>query len=470
MVKTILRKLLNLILYPFRITVKLLISLLKRLKFSIAFKISTTYLILYVIIIMTVALTTSVGYLIFELQKFEDTTAAIDSENIINSFPNFNTINVNERSYNSFEIFDNNLNTYFTTGRPGRYADSIIVITEKIIFDNEYVHSESFTKNNFIYYMNINYPMEDMLRDAWRISFMVLISGAIGLMFFAPIVSSTSYKLIGPIKNMTEITKTITVNNINTRLDVKGTQDELKELSQTFNEMMDRIESGYKTQQQFVSDASHELRTPIAVIKGYVNMLDRWGKDDKAVLEESIVAIKNETENMQDLIEKLLFIARSDISTLNFTKEDFRIRALLEEIEKETKMIDTAHKLYFKFYDDATIYGDKMRIKQAVRILHDNAMKYTPPGEYIMISGFIQDEYYVIKVEDTGVGIKKDDLNKIFDRLYRAEQSRSKQVSGHGLGLSIAKIIVLGHKGKIKVKSTPGKGSEFKLLFPYIDS
>jgi signal transduction histidine kinase len=233
---------------------------------------------------------------------------------------------------------------------------------------------------------------------------------------------------------------------------------------------MDRIESGYKTQQQFVSDASHELRTPIAVIKGYVNMLDRWGKDDKAVLEESIVAIKNETENMQDLIEKLLFIARSDISTLNFTKEDFRIRALLEEIEKETKMIDTAHKLYFKFYDDATIYGDKMRIKQAVRILLDNAMKYTPPGEYIMISGFIQDEYYVIKVEDTGVGIKKDDLNKIFDRLYRAEQSRSKQVSGHGLGLSIAKIIVLGHKGKIKVKSTPGKGSEFKLLFPYIDS
>jgi len=106
MVKTILRKLLNLILYPFRITVKLLISLLKRLKFSIAFKISTTYLILYVIIIMTVALTTSVGYLIFELQKFEDTTAAIDSENIINSYPNFNTINVNERSYNSFEIFD----------------------------------------------------------------------------------------------------------------------------------------------------------------------------------------------------------------------------------------------------------------------------------------------------------------------------------------------------------------------------
>ena len=172
---------------------------------------------------MTVALTTSVGYLIFELQKFEDTTAAIDSENILSGFPDFSSINVKEESFNSFEIFDSNLNTYFTTGRPGRYADSIIVIAEKIIYDNEYVHSESFTNNGTLYYMNISYPMEDMLRDAWRISFMVLISGAIGLMFFAPIVSSTSYKLIGPIKNMTEITKTITVNNINTRLDVKQT-------------------------------------------------------------------------------------------------------------------------------------------------------------------------------------------------------------------------------------------------------
>lgn len=470
MIKKILASILNLILFPFRGAVKLLISLLKRLKFSIAFKISTTYLILYIIIIMTVALTTSVGYLIFELQKFEDTLVKEDSEKIIQAFPHFDKLNPGQENYKSFEIFDDSLNSIYASGRSDRYADSLIVKAEKIIYNNEYVHSEIFTKNRSFYYLNISYPMEGMLRDAWRISFLVLISGAIGLMFFAPIVSSTSYKLIGPIKNMTEITKTITVNNINTRLDVKGTQDELKELSQTFNEMMDRIEGGYKTQQQFVSDASHELRTPIAVIKGYVNMLDRWGKNDKAVLEESIAAIKNETDNMQDLIEKLLFIARSDKSTLNFTKEDFRILTLLNEIEKETRMIDTKHKLYFKFYQDATIYGDKMRIKQAVRILVDNAMKYTPPGESIMISGYIQDDYYVIQVEDTGIGIQKDDLEKIFERLYRAEQSRSKQISGHGLGLSIAKIIVLGHKGKIKVKSRPEKGSEFSLLFPYLET
>ncbi len=232
--------------------------------------------------------------------------------------------------------------------------------------------------------------------------------------------------------------------------------------------MMDRIEAGYKTQQQFVSDASHELRTPIAVIKGYVNMLDRWGKNDRAVLEESITAIKNETDNMQDLIEKLLFIARSDKGTLLYTKEDFKICSVLNEIEKETKMIDTKHELYFKFYEDASLYADKKRIKQVLRILVDNAIKFTPPGGYIMVSGFLQDDYYVIKIEDTGIGIEKKDLEKIFERLYRAEQSRSKEIGGHGLGLSIAKIIVLGHKGKIKVKSSVGKGSEFSIMLPYI--
>lgn len=467
MMKTILKTLLNIILYPFRIVWKVLVSLLKRFKFSIAFKISASYFFLYIFIIVIVAAITSAGYLINEIHKFEVEVISEDVEEIISIFPNMDNY-VKDDRISSVEIYDSSLNTVYPTNSFERYADNIIVVAEKLISRQEYIYSSVFYYNNSDYYMNLSYSVKGMLKDALWISMLVLASGAIGMFFFVPIVSRTSYKLIGPIKNMTEITRTITVNNINTRLDIKGTQDELKELSQTFNEMMDRIEEGYKTQQQFVSDASHELRTPIAVIKGYVNMLDRWGKNDKAVLEESITAIKNETDSMQDLIEKLLFIARSDKSTLMYNKEDFKISIMLNEIEKETKMIDTKHKLYFKFYDDATIYGDPKRIKQAIRILIDNAMKFTPQDGYIMVSAYMQQDYYVIKVEDTGIGIEKKDLEKIFERLYRAEQSRSKEIGGHGLGLSIAKIIVLGHKGKIRVKSTPGKGSEFSILLPYI--
>jgi len=470
MIKSIFNAIIYILLYPFKLIAKFILNLFKRFKFSIAFKISTSYFFIYIVIIFIVALITSAGYLMFELQKFENEVIAKDISEITSEFPDLSNIDyeTGENHINSIEIYDSNLNAVYPSSTQKRYSDNIIILLEKIFYNKEYIYSSNFTYNNSTYYVNLSYNVIILLKETARISFLVLISGVIGLFLFVPIVSSTSYKLIGPIKNMTEITKTITVNNINTRLDIKGTQDELKELSQTFNEMMDRIEEGYKTQQQFVSDASHELRTPIAVIKGYVNMLDRWGKNDKAVLEESISAIKNETESMQDLIEKLLFIARSDKSTLTYTKEDFKISLILNEIEKETKMIDSKHKLYFKFYDDANIYGDMKRIKQAIRILIDNAMKFTPQDGYIMVSSFIQDDYYVIKIEDTGIGIEKKDLDKVFERLYRAEQSRSKEIGGHGLGLSIAKIIILGHKGKIKVKSTPGKGSEFSIMLPYL--
>lgn len=468
MIKSLIKTLLNILLYPFKLILRLIVGLLKRLRFSIAFKISTSYLLIYVVIIMMVALTTSVGYLIYEFEKFENSVINEDVEEIIQGFPDFNNNKKVNQQIRSIEIYDLSLNSLYPLNNQKRFSDNIIVIIEKLIYNKEYIYSTSFFHDNFDYYLNISYDAEAMINEAARISFLVMMSGIIGLLLFVPIVSRTSYKLIGPIKNMTEITKTITVNNINTRLDIKGTQDELKELSQTFNEMMDRIEEGYKTQQQFVSDASHELRTPIAVIKGYVNMLDRWGKNDRAVLEESITAVKNETENMQDLIEKLLFIARSDKGALVNSKEDFKISSILNEIEKETKMIDKKHRFYFHFYEDANIYADRNRIKQAIRILIDNAIKFTPQDGYIMISGFIQDDYYIIKVEDTGIGIEKKDLEKIFERLFRAEQSRSKEIGGHGLGLSIAKIIVLSHKGKIKVKSTVGKGSEFSIMLPYI--
>ncbi len=111
---------------------------------------------------------------------------------------------------------------------------------------------------------------------------------------------------------MTYTIKKINVQNLDKRLNVKGSHDELRELTQTVNDMFDRIEESYENQNRFVSDASHELRTPIAVIQGYANMLYRWGKDDKEVLEEAVTAIKDESENMKELVEKLLFLARVD--------------------------------------------------------------------------------------------------------------------------------------------------------------
>ncbi len=463
----------SIILLPFRVIKNFLKAVMKRLRFSIAFKISASYFLLYIVIILIVTTTSSIGYFVYILNDFKTETVASEMTMIRYNVDTLNLIEdiLNDKNIKNINIYDENYKNIYTYNKnygSQKYSNNIILMLEELILNSTYIHSEQIYENDEIYYVNIYYDISFLISQTTYIIVFIFLSGIAGLLLFIPIVSRTSSKLIRPIKNMTEITKTISVNNINTRLDIKDTQDELKELSMTFNEMMNRIEEGYKSQQQFVSDASHELRTPIAVMKGYINMLDRWGKNDKAILEESISAIKNETDNMQDLIEKLLFIARSDKQTLVFTKEDFNISEILFEIEKETIMIDNKHEFEFRFLHDAHVYADKNRVKQAIRILLENAIKFTPENGKISVYGFLAEEYYAIKIKDSGIGINKKDLSKIFDRLYRAEESRNRQIGGHGLGLSIAKIIILGHKGKIKVKSNIGEGAEFTILLPHI--
>ncbi|TCT16296.1 signal transduction histidine kinase [Natranaerovirga pectinivora] len=272
-------------------------------------------------------------------------------------------------------------------------------------------------------------------------------------------------KVLKPIMEMTEIAQRISVQNLSHRINVAGTKNELKDLAKTINDMMDRIETSYNNQKQFVSDASHELRTPIAVIQGYANLLNRWGKEDKEVLNESIIAIKNESNNMQELVEKLLYLARHDKKTLKLEKELFELKDLLNEMIRETKMIAKSHIIESEINCSPIIYGDKQSIKQGIRIFIDNALKYTEPGGKITIKCETENDGCLVSIIDTGIGISKKDLNKIFSRFYRADESRNNNKNGHGLGLSIAKLIVLAHNGKIKVKSKLGEGSVFTIYF-----
>ena len=167
---------------------------------------------------------------------------------------------------------------------------------------------------------------------------------------------------------------------------------------------------------------------------------------------------------MQELIDKLLFLARHDNSTFVFEKEEFSLTEMLWDIAKETQIIDTRHKINYKINQEVSFYGDKNRLKQAIRIFMDNAVKYTPAGGEITLSLGKKEGFVTVSIKDNGIGMSKEELSHIFDRFYRADQSRTKEKGGHGLGLSIAKIIILGHNGKIKVRSKIGEGSEFIIL------
>ncbi len=298
------------------------------------------------------------------------------------------------------------------------------------------------------------------------IASIILISDIVLLAMMLPIGSRVSKRLLLPVKKMTETVKNISVKDLNTRLDVRGSKDELKDLAKTFNDMLDRLQRSYELQNQFVSDASHELRTPIAVIQGYANLLDRWGKEDKAVLEESIAAIKSESESMKRLVEQLLFLARSDKYTQKVEMADFKINELIDEVVKETKIIDTTHQILNQYNEALIIYGDRGLLKEALRIFIDNSIKYTEAAGVIKINSYSKNKKLVLEIEDTGVGISKEELPYIFDRFYRADKSRTKETGGTGLGLSIAKWIVLKHMGTIEVQSKLGWGTKICIMLP----
>ena len=241
---------------------------------------------------------------------------------------------------------------------------------------------------------------------------------------------------------------------------------DLRGLEDAINDLLARMHAAYRQQAQFVSDASHELRTPIAVIQGYVKMLDRWGKDDEKVLDESIAAIKTETEHMKTLVEQLLFLARGDSGRQKLEPERMDLSALATELLGEYRMIDEAHEWREGRLASAPVLADPALIKQAARVLIDNAVRYTPPGGSIRLSAGLEGEGCWLEVQDGGIGISGEDVPRIFDRFFRADPARARQNGGTGLGLSIARWIVERHEGHFEVVSRPELGTRIRMYLP----
>ena len=272
--------------------------------------------------------------------------------------------------------------------------------------------------------------------------------------------------VLAPIRDMTELAATLSASNLSNRINIAGTKNELQDLAIVINSMLDRIETSYNSQKQFVSDASHELRTPIAVIQGYANMLARWGKSDPAILDEAISAISQETESMKQLVEELLFLARHDKKTLLLETVHFDVLDVATEVQSEAAMVTPENTFLLSPSDHVEIEADRKMIKQVLRILCDNAVKYSPKGSAITIGVAKTDTGCTLSMSDQGIGIAKEELPKIFERFYRSDSARKSETGGHGLGLSIARIIVMGHGGQLRVRSKVGAGTTFFVDLP----
>ena len=241
---------------------------------------------------------------------------------------------------------------------------------------------------------------------------------------------------------------------------------ELEGIENALNALLLRMQESYRQQTRFVSDASHELRTPIAVIQGYADLLARWGKDDPAVLEEGITSIQNESQHMKELVEQLLFLARGDSGRNTLHIESLDLNEVMREVYEESALIDTDHIYHLAQKPGARIAADRAMIKQSIRIFLQNAAKYSPAGSDIYLSVILDGSIAGYRVQDEGQGMSQEDLGHIFERFYRSDKARNSKSGGSGLGLSIAKWIVDAHGGAIDVVSSPGLGSRFTVTFP----
>jgi signal transduction histidine kinase len=385
----------------------------------------------------------------------------LSNEEIISEVPITENIHIKITDYNGKII--NSSDRFNYKIRLREPYNKIIKIETKgkhLLYENVEINSNA----NGTFYIQIVKDMDNEY-DFMKILFIIMaIADFMGIIVSIILGYIVSKKMLKPIDYITKTAENISINNLKERIEVKGPEDELKRLADTFNKMIDRLQESFNRQVQFVSDASHELRTPIAVIQGYANLLDRWGKNDKEALEKSIYAIKLETDNMASLVEKLLFLAKGDSGNQKIDKKEFWLNDLINEVVSESKLIAPNRIITNSFNDPVKVYADYKMIKQMIRIFIDNSIKFTKDKSKIDISSKLYNKSIKITVSDNGIGIPKDEIKNIFDRFYTVDKSRSKEKGGTGLGLSIAKWITDMHNGIIEVESEEGKGTTISVI------
>ena len=277
-----------------------------------------------------------------------------------------------------------------------------------------------------------------------------------------------SRKALSPVDAITRTARTINATNLSDRLEKLRTGDELQRLSDTLNDMLARIEHAFIRVTQFTADASHELRAPISLIRTEAEIALRRPRGE-AEYREALRHILLEAERTSFLVGELLTLARADSGqeTLRIACVDLSV--VVEEISNQWQELMATRSLTFTREvpnEEITVLGDRSALQRLLTVLLDNAVKYTPAPGRIELRLETTPSSAVIRVSDSGIGIAREDQPKIFERFYRVDKARNRDLGGAGLGLAIAQWIVQQHKGSISVQGSPGKGSTFVVELP----
>jgi signal transduction histidine kinase len=318
-------------------------------------------------------------------------------------------------------------------------------------------------------------PLSDIESQLRTIYGVVLLGGLIAVAIAIMIGYFISKSITNPITQMTEIAEHISKGDFSKKISVKS-KDELGILAKSLNRMANELQSKIETlnklntvRKDFVANVSHELKTPLTSIKGFIETLEDGALFDKENAKKFILIIKKHTERISKIIDDLLSLSELELGKDRINKEEFNLKTSLDEILQGFTHLVALKKHILNVDakgDDFKIKADKYKIEQVLVNLIDNAIKYTKDGGVIKICILEEKDYITIEIEDNGAGIPKEHLDRIFERFYRVDKARSRQLGGTGLGLSIVKHIVSLHEGKIDIESEVNKGTKIRIALP----
>ncbi len=273
-------------------------------------------------------------------------------------------------------------------------------------------------------------------------------------------------KSLKPVDQIRKAAVKISSTNLEERIDIKGRKDELGRLAETFNAMIARLKDSFQRINQFSIDVSHELKTPLTILKGETEVVlrkERNSEEYKKLLQSNL----EEIDRMAQIIDDLLLLSKADSQDIKLNIGNISLRDLVSDVCVNMKLFADKKDIALVVDDlaDVRMAGDELKLRRMLWNIMENGIKYTQQGGIVTVSSYTNNGYVCINVKDNGIGISNDDIKYIFDRFYRADRSRKRE-SGSGLGLSISKWIAEAHKGFIEVVSQPSKGSQFLIKLP----
>lgn len=282
-----------------------------------------------------------------------------------------------------------------------------------------------------------------------------------------------SFQLLSPINSIIRTMKGIRENGLKERVPISDQRDEMTELSIMFNELMDGLEKSFQQQQQFIEDASHELKTPLSIIHGHLSLIKRWGKDEPEVLERSIQLSLNETNRLIQMVSELLILTRVEDATSQAMHkfESIKVRQVLEEIIENFQTVNHGFKIaaHLQISEDFVLNVRKDHLQQVMIIILDNAIKYAKNEKTMIIHAELNNNKLQIFVKDYGMGIPEHELPLVSNRFYRVEKARSRKHGGNGLGLAIAKKLLEYYGGRLEIDSDYGNWTKVTIQIPLQD-